>query len=737
MIQACEARRFLPTCALIAGLSVVLLCEAPSFGEGASPSPRAAASFAGELLRHHPYLLEQPERERLDEINRRLREVEHRMATSRSGEERDQAGQEREVAIGELVRVVEKCRDVQRVSVVGPKPDPPAGGRVLLPGDAGALLLRVESDPGPAHFVDLIADYAAMPDEELTNIEAPIAAVGTTWVVVGLRNMPVKRTTLRIDLRRPDKTITPWRLDVLTPEKARLRVKVVSEDGDAPTPAMVRMIWVTGGFADRPPSNALDLSLNFESQGATVSGFRRLRVPGPFNGEAWCCPGPFDMAVPPGEWRIMIRRGVEFVPISDEFTAAPGQTVEKTYRVRRWTDMARLGWYSGDDHVHARLMSDDDARRLMAWIQAEDLHLANVVKMGDISGTWFEQRGFGKEYRVIDGDYVLSPGQECPRTHEQLGHTLAMNTTDMVRNTDTYLCYDLAADGVHAQGGLWGYAHVATGQFEVHRDMTLNVPAGRCDFGEILQFGKLGTELYYEFLNTGFKMTASAGSDVPWGGTVGEARVYADAGRAGFSPDAWFDAVRRGRTFVTDGPMLEFHVDEAGPGDEIRVADDRKLRVRARAWGDPSRMLPLQLELVRQGDVIRTARTGEGRAEVALDAEIDSADGFWIAARARGGDGTAAHTTPIYVVRDGLRFWRFEAVDELIARRLASLDQMEKIIAQARSPEGQAKALTDRAVQQLDVQGEELLKRVRVARTLYADLKEIARREAARRAAAN
>lgn len=718
----------------LVGLFVVLLSQAPALCAEASASPRAAADFAGALLQHHPYLLDQPARDNLDEINRRLREAEKRGAGPGTGEERDQARQQGAAAIVELLAVLEKCRDVQRISLIGqPAPGLPAHGRVLLPGDGGALLLRVESGPGPTEFAAISADYAAMPREEMTNIEAPVAPSGVTWLVIGLRSMPADRTTLRIDLRRPDRTTTPCWVDVMTPEKARLRIRVVTEEGDAPIPAMIRMTWLTGGSSDRPASNAVDLSPLFENQGSTISGFRGLRVPGAFDGRAWCSPGPFDMAVPPGEWHIMVRRGVEFTPMVDTFTASPGQTIERTYRLRRWVNMAGKGWYSGDDHVHARMMSDDDARRLMAWIQAEDLHVANIVKMGAINGTWFEQRGFGKDYRFIDRDYVLSPGQECPRTDDQIGHTLAMNITEMVRNTDTYFCYDLVADGVHAQGGLWGYAHVATGQFHVHRDMSLNVPAGRCDFTEILQFGNLGTELYYDFLNAGFKLTASAGSDVPWGGTVGEARMYADLGRSEFSADGWFEAVRRGRTFVTDGPMIELHVDGAGPGDEIRVSENRKLQVRARTWGDPDRMLPLQLEIVRQGDVIRSAHTTDRQAEASLDFEVDSGNGFWIAARARGRDGIAAHTTPVYVIRDNLRFWKFEAVDQLIAKRLVSLDDIEHLVVQARPPEGQAKAQTDRVERQLAAQGEDLLARVRTAREVYAGLRRAAKAEAERR----
>ena len=185
----------------------------------------------------------------------------------------------------------------------------------------------------------------------------------------------------------------------------------------------------------------------------------------------------------------------------------------------------------------------------------------------------------------------------------------------------------------------------------------MNVPRQKADFVEILQFNSLGTDLYYEFLNLGCKLTASSGSDVPWGGTIGENRAYACLGRKPFSADAWFEAFRKGRTFTTSGPMLEFRVNDALPGDELRLKSDRKLRVRARAWGDPKRMAPMELEIVRHGEVIRTAKSANPQQpEVELDFTLDGGYGCWLAARARAGEGTTAHTTPVYVVRERIAF---------------------------------------------------------------------------------
>ena len=422
--------------------------------------------------------------------------------------------------------------------------------------------------------------------------------------------------------------------------------------------------------------------------------------------------------------------GYGYEVLFEEVTVRSGEIVQRTLRPKRWTDMRKRGWWSGDDHVHCRILSDGDARRLMAWVQAEDIHLANIVKMGDIYRTYFEQRGFGPDYRVADGEYVLSPGQECPRTHDQIGHTLAMNITGMVRDTDRYFLYDEVADAVHAQGGLWGYAHVNSGIFHVHRDMTMNVPRQKADFAEILQFNNLGTDLYYDFLNLGCKLTASSGSDVPWGGTVGEVRVYTCLEKKAFSADRWFDAFRRGRTFTTSGPMLEFRVDEALPGDEIRLTSDRTLHIRARAWGDPKRMSPMRLEIVRHGEVIRSAESPHAKqAEAQLDFTVDAGHGCWIAARARAGDGTSAHTTPVYVLREGLRFWKFDELDALIERRLGSLDEIERMVADAKQLDADGRQARDRYRKQLALQGELLLWRVAQARELYADLKRVAVKE--------
>ena len=714
-------RRFIP---LIPVTLAFLLVPCPI----ASAAPSGAEELAAALVQKHAYLLDDTERERLDAINRELRESNEARKSADGPEQQREAAKRYEETAGRFLQTLGdlKCTIHGKFEDGKLTLSRGAAEPVEFPGDAGAMLIHIQAGENGTRCL-LVEENLSQNSDAIVNLD--IEPGGATWALVQLRHVPALRSIVHLSITpgTGDAIRTP--IFVKTPASGYLRVRVLSDDDGKPAPAMVRLIWKTDN-TDRKPSNAIEFATQFDSQGH-ASGRRNAILPGHLAGYYWCVPGPFDMTVPPGEWEITVRRGLEHVPVVENFTVESGETVTKEYRPRRWVDMRRLGWYSGDDHVHSQILSDYDANRLMAWVRAEDIHLANVVKMGDINRTWFEQRGFGQFFRVIDGDYVLSPGQECPRTHDQIGHTLSMNITGMVRDTDKYYLYDWVFDTVHAQGGLSGYAHVLMDLFYVHRDMSVNIPKGKVDFVELMQFGRLGTELFYDFLNLGFKVTASAGSDVPWGGTIGEERVYAYTGDGEFTADVWFEALRQGRTFVTNGPMLEFQVEDALPGGEIHLEKSRKLRVRARAWGDAERVLPVKLEIIRHGEPIQTAEADAKTKELALDFEIDAGSGCWLAARAEGSENTKAHTTPIYITVNPFRFWKYEGILEQIGRRVESLDEIVKIVRNAQAAVERGESGLDRAQRQLAAQGPALLERIQDAQAIYDGLREVAENERA------
>ena len=689
-------------------------------------APDGAAELAGALVRGSLQLFTPEAQEALDEVNRQVREARRDEENAKSEEARAKAAARGQKAALQLMDILNATDAAIELTFVGDLPSPSQIGPTALTSDAGSFLFRITT--GDSELRCTVADVNISTEHGAIEIET--APSGITWALVKLRRAPVNRTSLRLEFRMGSDRRVTIPFEITSPEHGRLKMTVLSDDTGKPAPAMVRLTCQEDGQLRRP-SNAIEISSQWNGIGSSDN--RNAGLPGKLRGQYWCIPGPFDMALPPGEWQVIVRRGLEHVVVFDTFTVTTGETLEKTYRPQRWVDMPKHGWYSGDDHVHCQILSDTDAERLMSWVQAEDIHLANIVKMGDIHKTYFEQRGFGKTYRVRDKDYILSPGQECPRTDAELGHTLAMNITDMVRDTDKYFLYDWVFDNVHAQGGLTGYAHVNRELFQVHRDMSINIPKGKVDFAELLQFGNMRTDLYYEFLNTGFKLTASSGSDVPWGGTIGEVRMFAYIGGKHFSADTWFDAVRRGRTFVTNGPMLELTVDKALPGDTITLVGNRRLKVHVRAWGDARRVLPAKLELVKHGEVVAHAEASGDEEELIIDLELDGENGFWVAARAEGTDGSKTHTTPVYVVRDPFRFWKFDQVEDLITRRFNSLSEVEKIVADAVARNEQGEVEDNRTIKQLALQGPQLLERVEAAKQLYDDLEKTWQKEQALR----
>ncbi len=695
--------------------------------------PENAVLLAEALTLNYPYLVPVQRRKQVETIHRELRMETRKLQAAGTGAARAAALNNLDRTSTAFVAMLKECKSIVHLNLADHNSLQEPAKVVELPGDAGALLLCVKR--GNGIHQGRIYDHSFSIREFIEPMDTGLIANGTTWLLVRLTDVPEDPARLKFALRTGDGTVRIVPVRVKSPTPARLKFTVLSDDTGGPTPAMVSLRWKTCNL-DRRPATALDIVPQFNGQG-NQTNLRRTNLPGKHNGTFWIVTEPFEMNLPPGEWEVVVRRGVEHAVVSDSFTLKPGEFSEKTYRPKRWVNMAARGWYSGDDHVHCQILSDSDADKLLTYVEAEDVHLANVVKMGDIHRTFFQQRGFGKDFRVSNGQNVLSPGQECPRTHKQLGHTLAMNTRAFVRDTDKYYLYDTVFDEVHRQGGLSGHAHVNRDLFFVHRDMSLNIPRHKVDFAEILQFGKLGTDLYYEFLNLGYRLTASAGSDLPWGGTIGEARVYARLEKQKFSADSWFEAFRQGRTFVSNGPMLELDVEGARPGDTLELDRDRPVRVRGHLLVDPVPGAGSRLELIAHGEVIESvvaSRAGQG--ELVMNVTVPVTGGVWLALKGTGADGSLAHTTPVYITRKGLRFWKMAEVDQLIKKQLLRLGEIEMIVAEARKAvdEGAAPALTE--VLELARQGDQLLERVKLVKGLYAALWKESIREKKARASA-
>ena len=398
------------------------------------------------------------------------------------------------------------------------------------------------------------------------------------------------------------------------------------------------------------------------------------------NRQAFYVNGSYEASVPTGRYEIVVTRGLEYRADRRFVEIASERPTRIVIDLHRHSDLPARGWYSADGHVH---IGRDVVRDEQVWTlsAAEDVHLSNLVQMGNLSRTHFQQPAWGKAGQYHKDDFVILSGQEDPRT-VQRGHTLHYNIPAPIHlPSEDYFGYNQVFEEARRHGGFSGYAHQGE-LFNGRRGLALDVPFGIVDFIEVLQNGRLGTETWYNFLNLGYKILPVAGSDFPYMDLPGVVRNYAKIDGP-FSADAWFDAFRRGRMYVTNGPFLELTVNGQPMGSEVTVAKGTMLKVVGEADLNPDIDTLSHVELVAHGEVI-AKEAASGNHRVVLRAEIPADRSKWLALRAWGTrqerpNMTVAHSAPVFVVVDGQPFWKTESVGAIVAEQKARLVELMTI----------------------------------------------------------
>ncbi len=467
------------------------------------------------------------------------------------------------------------------------------------------------------------------------------------------------------------------------PGTAHLTVTVLEAESGRVTPVRV-LLTTDDGTPAVAPDEAIAVMYGQNDQ---AQGFESQPD------GAFYVDGRFEIDLVRGTWHLSISKGNEYLSQDHELTLEAGEEASHTFRLERWVDMPARGWYSADDHIHIR-RSPRENPLILQWVSAEDIHVGALLQMGDFwSDSYFTQYAWGQDGVYQVEDHLLTSGQEEPRTHA-LGHTISMGADEFVRFQNEYYHYDQVFDRVRERGGVAGYAHQATSfYFRGHRGMTLDVLRNKVDFVEVLQFcGGFTTEVmrtqsYYQFLDLGFRLTATAGSDFPWCGVqggwpaqIGNARFYSKV-EGPFTFEGWRESLKGGHTFVSSGPVIELSVNDKLPGDTLDVPRGSRLKVTARAHGHPEQVPLRELEIVGHQRVLHRVTAsdpGQSPAEITLDVELPADHGIWLAARCRAGDLQVAHTTPVYVTVDGGGFHNPETAGhylDLSERYLRELEQ--------------------------------------------------------------
>jgi hypothetical protein len=221
------------------------------------------------------------------------------------------------------------------------------------------------------------------------------------------------------------------------------------------------------------------------------------------------------------------------------------------------------------------------------------------------------------------------------------------------------------ADRARWQKGVVNYTHVSQAEDwsktpYAAKALPIDAALGKVDTLDINNSWAASVPLWYRLLNCGFRIPATAGTDVflnrIGSNLPGGDRVYVRLDGP-LTYGGWIEKLKAGRSFVTSGPMLELTVNGGEPGGVLKLGEKPKVRVKAAARSQ----FPLaRAEVVHNGRVVATAVLSDDKLTAALDQELTLDRGGWVAFRASG-PGTAdtptsslnAHTNPVYVEAGG------------------------------------------------------------------------------------
>jgi hypothetical protein len=432
-------------------------------------------------------------------------------------------------------------------------------------------------------------------------------------------------------------------------------------------------------------------------------------------------------SLPPGSYRLKVYKGMEYEVQERNIPVGAGETVKLTVRLRRWIDLAERGWYSADGHLHIARPIRELNPFISKWMQAEDLHVANLLQWG-LSKRFHNtiQYAFGSDSLYREGDYWLATGQENPRTHF-LGHTITLGGSAPIDFRKEYLIYGNFWQEARRQGALSGYAHRGISRGAQY-GLAIDLPLGLLNFLEILQRSAEGYAAWYEILNTGYRLTPTAGTDYPCMPSVpGRERFYTKVEQP-FTYQAWLDALRRGKTYVTNGPALEFRVNGKEMGEEIVLDKPEPLLVEASVRFDPKQENIHRLELIKNGHLLESYPRLTNSPEISFRLQLNSGETSWLAVRASGRKlnevgGAMAHSAPVYVTLKNALPLSASPLGKAMARQwLAKLKDIEMRLAEDQI-QYLAKAPRGDGVDEADIRSNRgaLLKAIESARTHYRD----------------
>ncbi len=408
----------------------------------------------------------------------------------------------------------------------------------------------------------------------------------------------------------------------------------------------------------------------------------------PFEAHYFHSRGHDVVELPAGEATVEIMRGFERPLERRTLNVAAGATVrlESTAGERLYAATSDRRWVSGDVHVHMNYGGSYRTvpARLLEQAAAEDLAVVHALivnkeqRMPDIaySGRGLDPASgperlllFGQEFHTSYwGHLGLLGGQGGTLLPGYAAYPNTAAASPSPTNADV-------ADLAHARGALVGYVHPFDDEprpldaaERLTNELPVDVALGKVDYIEIVGFSdhRATAAVWYRLLNLGFRLPAAGGTDAMTNfaslrGPVGMNRVYTELGAERLSTDAWLAALKAGRSFATNGPLLRFTLDGRAPGGEVAARAPRAKVPYAASLR--SVVAVDHLEVVCYGHLVRRIVLERARTTADVHGTLPLAASGWCLLRATSDhaeypvldDYVYATTSPVYVTINGRR----------------------------------------------------------------------------------
>jgi hypothetical protein len=370
-------------------------------------------------------------------------------------------------------------------------------------------------------------------------------------------------------------------------------------------------------------------------------------------GEGYATPGYLAGALPAGNWQVILNTHMVLERVNWRLvvTLDDAPQTEIMPRLTPGTVAARgRGWYRGDLHSHT-LHSDG------GWMAADLAAYAREQKLDFITLTDHNTTSGLREMAAAAGDDLLTLGGMELTTF--FGHAVAFGVHQAVdwRVVGSGRTMTDALDDIEAAGGIFIIAHpyapgnpLCTGCDWTYSELM----PGKARFVEVWNYhwggendkNERGVRQWYDWMNAGYRMRATAGSDIHeqanHSDTFGRVVVFAED----LAFPAVLAALKAGHHYLSRGAHLELTT-RTTDGTTVMMGDLLPAAGLMQAvWRD----VPPGSELrwIVDGVVLATQPcAGEGSAELALDA------GRWCVLELRRADGEMEALTNAIFFGDG------------------------------------------------------------------------------------